>query len=44
MLGRTLGGATVAMIQGLLVAVVCLIAGFRPVNYARCRSRSSSWL
>src|SRR5215813_2378687 len=29
MLGRTLGGATVAVIQGLLVAIVCLIAGFR---------------
>ncbi len=32
MAGRTLGGATVAMIQGLLVLVVCLIAGFRPAN------------
>lgn len=31
MAGRTLGGATVAMLQGLLVAVVCLIAGFRPI-------------
>ena len=30
MIGRTLGGATVAMIQGLLVIVICLIAGFRP--------------
>lgn len=30
MLGRTLGGATVAMIQGLIVAVICLLAGFRP--------------
>jgi ABC-2 type transport system permease protein len=30
-LGRTLGGATVAMLQGLLMLVVCLIAGFRPV-------------
>jgi ABC-2 type transport system permease protein len=29
MLGRTLGGATVAVIQGLLVAVVAFIAGFR---------------
>jgi ABC-2 type transport system permease protein len=35
MIGRTLGGATVAMIQGLLVATVCLIAGFRPVSLAR---------
>jgi hypothetical protein len=32
MLGRTLGSATVAVIQGLLVLVVCVIAGFRPVN------------
>lgn len=32
MIGRTLGGATVAVIQGLLVTVVCLIAGFRPMN------------
>jgi ABC-2 type transport system permease protein len=32
MIGRTLGGATVAVIQGLLVTMVCLIAGFRPVN------------
>jgi len=34
MIGRTLGGSTVALIQGLLVSVVCVIAGFRPVNYA----------
>jgi ABC-2 type transport system permease protein len=33
MLGRTLGAATVAVTQGLLVAVVCLICGFRPVDY-----------
>jgi len=30
MIGRTLGGATVAVIQGTLILVVCLIAGFRP--------------
>jgi ABC-2 type transport system permease protein len=30
MLGRTLGGATVALLQGLIVVGVCLIAGFRP--------------
>jgi ABC-2 type transport system permease protein len=30
MIGRTLGGATTAMIQGMLVLTVCLIAGFRP--------------
>jgi len=29
MLGRTLGAASVAMCQGLLVAIVCFIAGFR---------------
>ena len=34
MIGKTLGGATVALIQGLLVMIVCLIAGFRPVNWA----------
>jgi len=33
MLGRTLGGATVGMIQGLLILVVCLIAGFRPQHW-----------
>ncbi len=34
MLGRTLGGATVAMLQGALVIVVCLVFGFRPVSVA----------
>jgi ABC-2 type transport system permease protein len=34
MIGRTLGGATVAVIQGLLVTLVCVLAGFRPVNLA----------
>jgi ABC-2 type transport system permease protein len=32
MIGRTLGGATVAVMQGLLVSVVCVVAGFRPVH------------
>src|ERR1700742_5193418 len=32
MFGRTCGSATTAMLQGTLVAVVCVIAGFRPVN------------
>ena len=32
MIGRTCGGATVAMLQGMLVAIVCVIAGFRPVS------------
>jgi ABC-2 type transport system permease protein len=30
MIGRTLGGATTATIQGTLVLAVCLLAGFRP--------------
>jgi ABC-2 type transport system permease protein len=34
MVGRTLGGATVAVLQGLLVFIVCLVAGFRPVSLA----------
>jgi ABC-2 type transport system permease protein len=34
MAGRTLGGATIAMIQGTLVLVVCMIAGFRPQSLA----------
>ncbi len=34
MAGRTLGGATVATIQGLLIFVVSLVAGFRPESLA----------
>ncbi len=34
MVGRTLGGASVAMIQGFLILVVCVIAGFRPWSVA----------
>src|ERR1041384_1663106 len=34
MVGRTLGGATSALIQGTLVLTVCLIAGFRPHDLA----------
>lgn len=30
MIGRTLGGATVAVIQGLVVTVACIVVGFRP--------------
>jgi len=33
MIGRTLGGCTVAVIQGLLVTTISVIAGFRPANY-----------
>ena len=34
MIGRTLGGATVATLQGTLIFVVCMIAGFRPTHLA----------
>jgi len=34
MIGKTLGGATVATIQGAIVLAICLIAGFRPVSWA----------
>ncbi len=34
MIGRTLGGATVAILQGLLIFVACFVAGFRPVSLA----------
>ncbi len=30
MTGRTLGGATIALIQGVLVLIITIIAGFRP--------------
>src|SRR5438093_13042202 len=32
MLGKTIGGATVAILQGLLIMIVCLLAGFRPTH------------
>jgi ABC-2 type transport system permease protein len=32
MIGRTLGGATVAMFQGIMVFVISLFVGFRPSN------------
>lgn len=34
MIGRTLGGASVAVAQGLLVLVITLLVGFRPENWA----------
>ncbi len=34
MAGRTLGGATVALFQGLVVVVICLLAGFRITSFA----------
>ena len=32
-IGKALGGATVAVIQGILVFIITLFVGFRPVNY-----------
>src|SRR3989338_2799960 len=32
MIGRTLGGATIASIQGIIVFVIALLIGFRPVS------------
>ncbi len=34
LLGKTLGGATVASIQGVIVFLITLIVGFRPENWA----------
>jgi ABC-2 type transport system permease protein len=31
-IGRTLGGATTAIMQGTIVIVICVIAGFRPIS------------
>ncbi len=33
MIGRTLGGATVAMIQGAIIFAVTLLVGFRPASF-----------
>ena len=32
MIGRTLGGATTSVMQGLIVAAACIIVGFRPLS------------
>lgn len=34
MIGRTLGGATIATIQGIIVLLLALVPGFRPYNWA----------
>lgn len=34
MIGRTLGGATVGVLQGIFVGIICLFLGFRIVNIA----------
>jgi ABC-2 type transport system permease protein len=34
MIGRTLGGATTAIFQGVIVVVICMLVGFRPTNLA----------
>ena len=33
MIGRTLGGATVAMFQGVIILLISLVIGFRPYSY-----------
>jgi ABC-2 type transport system permease protein len=42
-LRRTLGSATVALIRGSIVFLVCLAAGFRRRTRCCCRWRSYSW-
>src|SRR5260370_1922738 len=37
MTGRTVGGATVAIIQGLIVVLICFAAGFRITNLKALR-------
>jgi ABC-2 type transport system permease protein len=32
MIGRTLGGATTAILQGVIVVVICILCGFRPTT------------
>ncbi|MFA6523145.1 MAG: ABC transporter permease [Candidatus Peribacteraceae bacterium] len=34
MIGRTLGGATVATIQGIIIFLITLLVGFRPASWA----------
>lgn len=43
MAGRTLGGATTAVIQGTLDLAVCLVAGFRPHDWGGVFLGSCSW-
>ncbi|HSW49505.1 MAG TPA: ABC transporter permease [Bryobacteraceae bacterium] len=33
MIGRTAGGATVALLQGMIVVAICLAVGFRPASW-----------
>ena len=33
MIGRTIGGATVAVLQGSIVVIICLFAGFHPKDF-----------
>lgn len=36
MIGRTLGGATVATLQGIIVFFISIAAGFRPTSLTSC--------
>jgi ABC-2 type transport system permease protein len=35
MIGRTLGGATIALIQGVIVVVICFAVGFRVTDFSK---------
>lgn len=34
MIGRTLGGTTIGLFQGVLILILCMIAGFRPQHWS----------
>jgi ABC-2 type transport system permease protein len=34
MIGRTLGGATVGILQGVLILLLCMVTGFRPQHWS----------
>ena len=40
MIGRTIGGATTAIFQGIIVVAICILAGFRPAGLRRFPWRS----
>ena len=35
MIGRTLGGATIALCQGTITFIICLASGFKPADWAK---------
>lgn len=34
MIGRTIGGATVGVLQGILILLLCMVTGFRPQHFS----------